>query len=1070
MVKFNRKIGAPIIVFTLLLSVIVPFFSFSVPFASAANPSKATIISDMKSWCDANDAITSYESIGKTYENNDIWQFKIGTNDSYKIMMDGALHGMEGGGAMLCYYFAQWLLSGNTTANYFLANAQFIITPIINYDRCSLPSVGDATYRKNANGSYPLGTDLNRNFVNGWSYSSDTTSNYYSGGTAASQNETKAIRAEFTDEQPDIYINYHDFGGKDGYHGWMLFYAGNESYRDRANAIFGTYDAICSSLGMTTAYQTFQGGFGSAKDDCYTLTNQNCISVNWEITGPDDSPWGATLISTVKLQQLIVFSTAIVNNLNAGADPDPPVLYDSFEDSWSPLWTAAFNSTDSEGTIATGTSNPHHGTHSLSATIDGAHTDKYACVYKTISGLAAAPIYIRAMNVNFGNQPITEGYAMHCFAATQGTPSGLSAFAYFGILKNATHWNYYIRAIYTATTFQNYVSTVQPSANDTVEAVFYRGTSSDGYAYLYVNDVLVVNASALDNDARTLNYLHAGAVFSDAAGTPSTITMDCVEINTHYIGPEVEPEPDLGIPTYSGLAYSGTMAGRVCTFSVTLEDDEALNNSILSLDNGNGYFTNVTSTFPEGNPATDTFQVTLNSTVGKTVNAKWYFSDLEGNWNTTSTLSFTTTRMNQTDDFLKWANVKRVDTDFADYLSGSTFDFDGYYANLYTKFVSELETTQYGPTYTNRTVDYGSASYSVGDTGIDWSAIADYTCDTLAEAQTAFTNCASGDIIYLVGHIPVTTRLTMTGKSNIMIVGDGWNSTSLDLADNINTQTVLLSGCTNIVMVDLTVCGNRIHNIDVGSMGALAVDDGTNCTVENVRVVGGRRDGIYMSDGLGMYIVNSVGDDAGWNGIALSRCNYSAIVGSYGVDCSDVNVNIWAGNNQVLANSVSGNMVRQGIGAEDSAWGFGLEVQDGMDLYNIIVRQCLSTGNSANISGYYGDGFVLGDGKVGSDSYNIIFDNNNASYNYHCGIKIGIPTTRTADNATIVVINNQLHDNDMAHRDVSYVDDFVTYRDNITTELISSVFGFLHGIPIDEWKSYRGIPIEEIKIRGIPES
>lgn len=1072
MFKFNKKISVPIIVVILLFSIITPLLLVTPTVYAVDAPTKAQVISSMKGWCDANDEITSYASIGKTSQNNDIWQFKIGTNDSYKIMLDGALHGMEGGGTMACYYLAQWLLSGNETANYFLENAQFILIPIINYDRCSMPAVGDSTYRKNANGTYPLGTDLNRNFVNGWSYSSDPTSNYYSGGTAASQNETKALRANWVTEQPDVYINFHDFGGDNTLDGWLLFYAGDAAYQENINNIFGSYAAFCTSLGMTAHKKTFNGALGSAKDDAYVLIPDGDISVNWEITCPNDDPWGHTTFDRIlyeKLPHIILFCNAIVKTLDAGGDAPPALLYDGFEDGFSPLWTAQWSL---NGTITTAENNPHHGSYSLSATTIGGQADKYAVTYKNVTDLTASPIHMRAMNVNFNNRPLTEGYAMHCFAGSLGEPWGISALAYFGILKNATHWNYYIRAMYTGTTFQNYVSTVQPAANDTVEVALYRGTSSNGYALLYVNENLVVNASGLDNDARAFMYVHAGAVFSDAAATDSTITMDCVELNTVYIGPEAETPVDSTAPTYSDSAYSGAMAGRVCTFSAAFEDETSLNRTIFSLDNGVGYYTNMTETALDYNPDNATFQVTLNSTVGVTVNSKWYVSDSSGNWNTTSEISFTTTGLNQTEPFLKWANTKRVDSDFSDYLSGGTFDFSGYYTGLYTKFLEEIENTNFGPAYLNRTVDYGSPSYTVGEPITDWSAIADYTCNTYAEAATAFSDCTSGDIIYLVNHINVTSRLTMTSKSNILIVGNGWNNTSLDLADNVNSQTMYFANCTNIVVRDLLVSANRIHNLDVGSMGALAFYGGANCTVENVRVVGARRDGIYMSDGTGQYIVNSVADDAGWNGHALARCTYSGIAGVYAVDCSDVNINLWTGNNQVIVSSVSDKMVLQGLGAADSAVGIGLEVQvaAGYDLYNVIVRQCLSTGIQPNTLGNLGDGLMLLDGNAYSDSYNIIFDNNNASFNNHCGLQISVPSIHADRNETIVVVNNQLHDNDMTHRDVWYVDDFVTYRANITTvltEAISSIFGSIHGIPIDEWGTYRGIPIGEINIRDV---
>jgi len=546
--------------------------------------------------------------------------------------------------------------------------------------------------------------------------------------------------------------------------------------------------------------------------------------------------------------------------------------------------------------------------------------------------------------------------------------------------------------------------------------------------------------------------------------------MDCLELNTQYIGPETEEEADTTAPTYSDVGYSGVMAGRVCTFEATFDDDVALNKTIFSIDNGDGYYTNMTETVLEYTPENMTWQITLNSTVGKTVNAKWYVMDSSGNWNTTSEMSFSTTGLNQSEPYLKWENIKRVDSDFNDYLSGGTFDFNGYFTNLYSKLLSEIETTDFGPAYLNRTVDYGTPSYTVGENDVDWSAIADYTCDTLAEAQTAFTNCNSGDIIYLKGHIGVTTRLTMSLKSNVLIVGDGWNATSLDLANNINTQTMYFANCTNIVVRDLLVSGNRIANLEVGSMGALAFYGGVNCTVENVRVVGARRDGIYMSDGVGQYIINSVADDAGWNGHALSRCTYSGIAGVYAVDCSDVNINLWTGNNQVIVSSVSDAMVLQGLGAADSAVGIGLEVQvaAGYDLYNVIVRQCLSTGLHPNELGNLGDGLLLLDGNVYSDSYNIVFDNNNASFNNHCGLQISVPSVHVDKNNTIVIVNNQLHDNDYLHRDVWYVDDYVTYRDGVTTTLFDQDVMKVQGVTRGDISKIMGIEIGDIsKVQGV---
>ena len=98
-------------------------------------------------------------------------------------------------------------------------------------------------------------------------------------------------------------------------------------------------------------------------------------------------------------------------------------------------------------------------------------------------------------------------------------------------------------------------------------------------------------------------------------------------------------------PTYSGLSVSTTLTGTVCEFSVTVDDDVALE--------GNGQYqfgTNNTGSWVwdaavnfSSTPQTVSVSKTLNSSVGVTVAYMWNFTDNVGNSNSTGVQTLLTT-------------------------------------------------------------------------------------------------------------------------------------------------------------------------------------------------------------------------------------------------------------------------------------------------------------------------------------------------------------------------------------------------------------------------------------------
>ena len=215
---------------------------------------KNQLITMFKTLCDKYPTYTSYESIGKTYENQDIWIFKIGNPNGGKVMWDGSMHGWEDMGSEIEYLFLEWLLeSGDPLANQILQNNYVLFIPIVNMDSYE---------RQNRNfEEYTYGVDLNRNFENGWSLRAPNDYSY-SGPYPASEPETQTMITAFKTYKPEIYVNTHYGGGP------VLYYNLNNNI-SITNKILNSITILSEARNVTPNYSisSLRGSNGLAIAD-----------------------------------------------------------------------------------------------------------------------------------------------------------------------------------------------------------------------------------------------------------------------------------------------------------------------------------------------------------------------------------------------------------------------------------------------------------------------------------------------------------------------------------------------------------------------------------------------------------------------------------------------------------------------------------------------------------------------------------------------------------------------------------------------------------------------------------
>lgn len=247
------------------------------------------IIGMFRKLCDKFPGLSTFKSLGKTTENNDIWAFSFGNPEGGRIIIDGCLHGWEDMGSEVAYIWIKWLLeSDDPVAKRILGENCWTVIPVINYD----------TYdRGNKNHKVCSGgVDLNRNFVRNWEYVPECKGDWGTshGEFAGSEKETQVIREFLESNKPDserksVYLNTHYGGGP-----W-IHYDGTDveefyiPLRNRTIELWNLNGIILKNISLTqylplNSRSASKGGLaGDAstfgfKAFTVEMLNQNCIN------------------------------------------------------------------------------------------------------------------------------------------------------------------------------------------------------------------------------------------------------------------------------------------------------------------------------------------------------------------------------------------------------------------------------------------------------------------------------------------------------------------------------------------------------------------------------------------------------------------------------------------------------------------------------------------------------------------------------------------------------------------------------------------------------------------------
>ena len=189
----------------------------------------------------SNPNLFQVESIGKTWEDRDIIAVSITKNvkDAGKkpaLFYTGTIHAREWIGIELSLSFAKYILEHidyDPQLNDILDRTTLYMVPCANPDGFEYSRNHFAFWRKNRrkNGDGTFGVDLNRNFSVGFTPNQNTSSNVYSGPSAFSEPETRALK-DFVESHDNITIalDYHSQGN-------VFFPAHNFIHEDALDAI-----------------------------------------------------------------------------------------------------------------------------------------------------------------------------------------------------------------------------------------------------------------------------------------------------------------------------------------------------------------------------------------------------------------------------------------------------------------------------------------------------------------------------------------------------------------------------------------------------------------------------------------------------------------------------------------------------------------------------------------------------------------------------------------------------------------------------------------------------------------
>jgi len=236
--------------------------------------------------------ITVKESIGTTFEGNDIWMVKISDNPEVDenepaAYFDGLHHAREPLSMATNINFMFWLLEHyetDSSVQYLIDNRELYFVPVVNPDGYlfneQTDPKGGGLWRKNRNtngGGGCIGIDLNRNYGyefahDGSCASNDPCSGVYHGTGPFSEAESAAVRDLMTQIEPKMAFSIHSTAGTYlmpyGYDTtppeYEIYSEWASSFLDEAEYPYGvTYQMLgYTSCGTTRDYMHSEGIYG----------------------------------------------------------------------------------------------------------------------------------------------------------------------------------------------------------------------------------------------------------------------------------------------------------------------------------------------------------------------------------------------------------------------------------------------------------------------------------------------------------------------------------------------------------------------------------------------------------------------------------------------------------------------------------------------------------------------------------------------------------------------------------------------------------------------------------------
>lgn len=212
------------------------------------------------------------------------------------------------------------------------------------------------------------------------------------------------------------------------------------------------------------------------------------------------------------------------------------IFSDGFESDDFSAWTGT---TYSGGTVTVGDSWKHHGNYGIQSHLDGGVTGTtgHAKVHKTVSGthLFAREIF------KIDNEPLYEDGALRGRVISFSQTSTGTGCAYAGVGFSGGVLKFGMLYRNGGAFVTVFGSSASLNTEYTIELEVLQSTvgNSDGAQRLYVNGVLDIEITGIDNDDRPMNYFNAGLFNSGTdSAEPVNVFIDCVVVADAYIGLE----------------------------------------------------------------------------------------------------------------------------------------------------------------------------------------------------------------------------------------------------------------------------------------------------------------------------------------------------------------------------------------------------------------------------------------------------------------------------------------------------------------------------------------------------